>query len=318
MRPTIAYLGAPEGFEALTAAAAGRAATKHVSADTAALTKALGEAAGLLDASMRVPVTAAMLEASPALRIISCATTGSDHIARPVAEARGIVIRTLREDGALLRNITPAAELSWTLLMACARKLPGALDHVLAGKWVREEFPGTMLHGKRLGLIGMGRIGGWMARYGRVFGMDVVGNDPHLANPLPDVHMVPLPALFETCDFISVHVHLNEETRGLVSADLLQRVKPGAVLINTSRGAIVDERALVAALEGGRLGAAGLDVVEGEPNIDQHPLVQYARTHANLLITPHIGGFSPDAVRIVCRRAAEKILEHLGLTAAPA
>jgi D-3-phosphoglycerate dehydrogenase len=313
MRPTIAYLGAPEGFEALTAAASGRAVTTHVNAESAALAKALADAAGLLDASMRVPVTAAMIEAAPALRIISCATTGSDHIARPAAEARGIAIRTLREDGTLLRNITPAAELSWTLLMACARRLPPALQHVRDGKWVREEFPGTMLHGKRLGLVGMGRIGGWMARYGKAFGMDVVGNDPHLPNPPPDVHLVSLPVLCESSDFISVHVHLNDETRGLVSAALLRHVKPGAVLINTSRGAIVDEGALLAALESGRLGGAGLDVLEGEPAIDGHPLVRYARTHANLLITPHIGGFSPDAVRVVCRRAAEKILEHLGL-----
>ncbi len=313
MRPIIAYLGAPEGFEALTAAAAGRATTTHVTADPESLAKALAGASGLLDASMRVPVTAAMLEHAPELRIISCATTGSDHIARSAAEARGVVIRTLREDGPLLRNITPAAELSWTLLMACARRLPAALDHVKAGKWVREEFPGTMLHGRRLGLIGMGRIGGWMARYGRAFGMDVVGNDPHVATPPPDVHMVSLPVLFETSDFISVHVHLNDDTRGLVSAALLQQVKPGAVLVNTSRGAIVDEGALLAALQGGRLGGAGLDVLDGEPTIDAHPLVQYARKHTNLLITPHIGGFSPDAVRIVCGRAADKILEHLAL-----
>ncbi len=313
MRPIIAYLGAPEGFEALTAAAAGRATTTHVTADPESLAKALAGASGLLDASMRVPVTAAMLEHAPELRIISCATTGSDHIARSAAEARGVVIRTLREDGPLLRNITPAAELSWTLLMACARRLPAALDHVKAGKWVREEFPGTMLHGRRLGLIGMGRIGGWMARYGRAFGMDVVGNDPHVATPPPDVHMVSLPVLFETSDFISVHVHLNDDTRGLVSAALLQQVKPGAVLVNTSRGAIVDEGALLAALQGGRLGGAGLDVLDGEPAIDAHPLVQYARKHTNLLITPHIGGFSPDAVRIVCGRAADKILEHLAL-----
>lgn len=313
MRPTIAYLGAPEGFEALTSAAAGRALTSHITADSESLAKALAGASGLLDASMRVQVTAAMLEAAPDLRIISCATTGSDHIARPAAEARGIAIRTLREDGALLRNITPAAELSWTLLMACARRLPAALGHVRGGKWVREEFPGTMLHGRRLGLIGMGRIGGWMARYGHAFGMEVVCNDPHVATAPQDVHMVPLPVLFETSDFISVHVHLNDETKGLVSAALLERVKPGAVLINTSRGAIVDEGALLAALNGGRLGGAGLDVLEGEPAIADHPLVAYAREHSNLLITPHIGGFSPDAVRIVCRRAAEKILEHLGL-----
>ena len=113
---------------------------------------ALATAAGYLDASMRVPLTPEVLAKAPNLRIVSCATTGSDHISRPAAEERNIVIRTLREDGPLLQNLTPAAELSWALLMACARKLPAALAHVHAGKWVREEFPGTMLNGRRLGL----------------------------------------------------------------------------------------------------------------------------------------------------------------------
>ena len=188
-----------------------------------------------------------------------------------------------------------------------------ALAHVHAGKWVREEFPGTMLNGRRLGLIGLGRIGGWMSRYARAFGMDVVGHDPHQQVLPTDVRRVPLLELFRTSDFISVHVHLNAETTGLVSKALLNEVKLGAVLINTSRGAIVDEAAMLAALESGRLAGVGLDVLEGEPKIDDHPLVRYSRTHPNVLITPHIGGFSPDAVRIVCRRAADKILEHLKL-----
>lgn len=311
--PLIAYVGAPEGFEALQAAAHLKAETVHVAAEPAAVAAALATAAGYLDASMRVPLSPEVLAKAPNLRIVSCATTGSDHISRPAAEERGIAIRTLREDGPLLQNLTPAAELSWTLLMACARKLPGALAHVHAGKWVREEFPGTMLNGRRLGLIGLGRIGGWMSRYAKAFGMDVVGHDPHQQSLPPGVHRVPLPELFRTSDFISVHVHLNAETTGLVSKALLNEVKPGAVLINTSRGAIVDEAALLAALESGRLAGAGLDVLEGEPKIDDHPLVRYARTHTNLLITPHVGGFSPDAVRIVCRRAADKILEHLKL-----
>ncbi len=312
-QPLIAYVGAPEGFEALREAAHLKARTTHVAAEPAAVAAALATAAGYLDASMRVPLTLEVLAKAPNLRIVSCATTGSDHISRPAAEERNIVIRTLREDGPLLQNLTPAAELSWALLMACARKLPAALAHVHAGKWVREEFPGTMLNGRRLGLIGLGRIGGWMSRYARAFGMDVVGHDPHQQVLPTDVRRVPLLELFRTSDFISVHVHLNAETTGLVSKALLNEVKLGAVLINTSRGAIVDEAAMLAALESGRLAGVGLDVLEGEPKIDDHPLVRYSRTHPNVLITPHIGGFSPDAVRIVCRRAADKILEHLKL-----
>ena len=99
----------------------------------------------------------------------------------------------------------------------------------------------------------------------------------------------------------------------MVTRALLEQAKSGAVILNTSRGAIVDERALLDGLKSGRLGGAGLDVLEGEPKTADHPLVEYSRSHPNVVITPHIGGFSPDAVRIVCRRAGEKILEHLGL-----
>ena len=197
-------------------------------------------------------------------------------------------MRTLKEDPEVLRNITPAAELSFALLMALARKLPAAVHHVKEGGWTREQFPGVMLRGKRLGLVGCGRIGGWMARYARAFDMDVIGHDPFLQTFPDTIRKAPLEHVFSQSDFVSIHVHLSPETTGLVSKALIDSMKPGAFLINTSRGAIVNEAALLAALESGRLGGAGLDVLEGEPDTANHPLVRYARTHDNLLITPHV------------------------------
>lgn len=311
-KPKIIYVGAPEGFEALAATAAG-AECIHVEAEPAALAQALQSAHGMLDASMKVRIDDAMIAAAPKLRIISCATTGSDHIDRGEAGQRGIAIHTLREDGDLLQGITPAAELSWALVLACARRLPAAAAHTRAGQWVREEFPGTMLNGRTLGLIGCGRLGQWMARYGAAFGMRVLGHDPYM-DPWPDgIEKMDLTDLVAASDVVSVHVHLSDETRGLLSPELLAGIKPGAIVVNTSRGAIIDEAALLAGLESGRIGAAGLDVLEGEPDIDRHPLINYARSHDNLIVTPHIGGFSPDAVRVVCRRAAEKIVAKLEL-----
>jgi D-3-phosphoglycerate dehydrogenase len=143
--------------------------------------------------------------------------------------------------------------------------------------------------------------------------MRVLGHDPHLETWPEGIEQVALAELVAQSDVISVHVHLSQETTGLLSADLLAHIKPGAIVINTSRGAIIDEGALLAGLESGRIGAAGLDVLDGEPEIEQHPLVAYSRGHDNLIITPHIGGFSPDAVRVVCRRAAEKIIAKLGI-----
>ena len=309
----IAYVGAVEGFEALEQTLGGAAEAVHVVPDAGALTAALGDAAGFLDASMAVAISDDMINAAPNLKIISCATTGSDHIARGAAKAKGIAIHTLREDGDLLANLTPAAELSWALLMALARNLPSAVAHTRAGDWRREDFPGTMIKGRTLGLVGVGRIGGWMARYDQAFGMTVLGYDPY-KDTMPDgVQATDLVGLFAASDFVSVHVHLSDETRGLVNRRLLAAAKPGLVLINTSRGAIVDEAALLDGLKSGRIGGAGLDVLDGEPETASHPLITYSQSHENVLITPHCGGFSPDAVRLVCARAAEKIIRTLGL-----
>jgi D-3-phosphoglycerate dehydrogenase len=287
------------------------AEAEHIGADEALVASALKQADGLIDASMRVKITGEMLRRAPNLRIISCATTGSDHIAKDEAASRGIEIRTLREDPELLRDLTPAAELSWTLVMACARRLVPAVAHVRQGKWQREEFPGMMLRGRTLGLVGCGRIGQWMARYASAFGMRVVGCDPNI-DPWPStIERATLREVAEQADILSVHVHLSDATRGLISAEVFDRLKPGAIFINTSRGAVGDEAALLKALESGRLAAAGLDVLEGEPDIETHPLLKYAQAHDNLVITPHCGGYSPDAVRLVCRRAAEKVVERL-------
>ncbi len=307
----VIYLGGVEGFESSQEVLQGIAEVVHVRAESDEVSREICKASAILDASMRVKITDGMAASAPDLRIISCATTGSDHIARGNLGERGIPVRTLKEDPGLLQNLTPAAELSWLLLMACARRLAPALKHVVAGGWQRELFPGVMLNGRRLGLIGCGRIGGWMSRYATAFGMDVVGYDPNLSSFPEGIRAATLDEVLSSSDFVSIHVHLTPETTGIVTREGFASMKSGAVFINTSRGAIADETALLEALESGHLGAAGLDVLNGEPEIDQHPLVVYARTHDNLLITPHCGGFSPDAVRKVCAHAAGKIRQQL-------
>jgi phosphoglycerate dehydrogenase-like enzyme len=308
---TILYLGAEVGAKAAAEVVADKAKIQEVVATPEAVLAAITTCDAILDASMKVRLTDEMLAGAGNLKIISCATTGSDHIDRNVLTRRDIPVRTLREDRALLLNLTPAAELSWALVLACARNLPAAFDHVKAGGWTRERFPGMMLNGRRMGIVGCGRIGTWMSRYAHAFGMRIFGYDPHIAE-LPD-HMEPvsLPELVATSDVISVHVPLTAETTGLISAEQLRSVKQGAILVNTSRGAVVNEAALLEALKSKRLCGAGLDVLADEPDVEKSALIDYARRHDNLIITPHCGGFSPDAVRVVCRRAAEKIMEWL-------
>jgi len=310
---TILYLGAEVGAVAAGEVVADRAEIVVAPSNQKDVQSQITTCDALLDASMKVRITDAMITSAANLKIISCATTGSDHIERGELKRRGIPVRTLVEDRKLLLNLTPAAELSWALLLACARMLPAAISHVKSGGWNREMFPGVMLKGKRIGIIGCGRIGMWMSRYARAFGMDIVGYDPLLDNFPPQIRPVSLEELVRTSDFITIHVPLNKDTKELLSEDLFAILKSESILINTSRGAVVDEKALLKALESGRLLAAGLDVLTDEPDIEKSPLFQYAQTHDNLVITPHCGGFSHDAVRIVCRRAAEKIVEYLNL-----
>ena len=310
---TILYLGAEVGAVATKEVVGDRAEVLMAPSNQKNVQSQIKTCDALLDASMKVRITDAMIATATNLKIISCATTGSDHIERGELTRRSIPVRTLMEDRELLLNLTPAAELSWALLLACARMLPSAIHHVKSGGWNREMFPGVMLKGKRLGIIGCGRIGTWMSRYGSAFGMDVVGYDPLIADFPSLIKSLSLEELVRSSDFITIHVPLDEDTKQLLSEDLFAIVKKGAILINTSRGAVVDEKALLNGLETGRLLAAGLDVLTDEPDTEKSPLFQYAQTHDNLIITPHCGGFSHDAVRIVCRRAAEKIVEHLHL-----
>ena len=309
----IFYLGSDFGYHAIVANFNNLAKIIHVDSSDSALQDALLDADALVDASMRVRITDEMVRKALNLKIISCATTGSDHIDRTEIENRGIQLRTLKEDRNFLENLTPAAEHSWSLLMACSRKLPAAFDHVKSGMWDRENFPGIMLKGKRIGIIGCGRIGSWMGRYAYAFGMEIWGYDPYV-DPLPEnFKKVTLNELMRECDFITIHVHLTDETRGLISRKYFNIMKRDSVFVNTSRGAVVNQDALLESLKNGHLLAAGLDVLEGEPDIDHNPLVEYARNHDNLIITPHCGGFSPDAVAMVSVHAARKVIKSLGL-----
>jgi phosphoglycerate dehydrogenase-like enzyme len=283
-----------------------------VSGDSLGLGQAIQGAVGLIDASMRYPISEEIINLAENLRIISTATTGSDHIDKEIAAKRNIQIRTLREDTELLAELTPAAEHTWALLLALARNLVGAHEHVLSGGWDRLEFPGLMLRGKVLGLVGCGRIGQRVGSYGAAFGMRPIGVDPHQKSWPSHIESMSLDKMAVSADVISAHVHLNSETKHLISAEILEKTKPGVLLINTSRGAVVDESALLDGLRSGHIGGAAIDVMAAEPAVAEDALTHYAKSHSNLLITPHVGGYCPEAVDIVCSRAASKILDFFG------
>ena len=307
----ILYLGPNEGFESISDHSSEKINLYNCPIDKNIFDKEIKDSDGLIDASMKIPINDEIENISNKLKVISTATTGSDHIDIEFVESLGIKVFTLKTDKDLIGSLTPAAELSWALLLGVARKITSASNHVKSGLWVRENFPGIMLKGKTLGIVGCGRIGQWLARYANAFDMNVQGYDPYLEPWPKNIKRKKLDELFMSSDFISVHVHLTNKTRKLISKKLLNIIKPGSILINTSRGGLIDEEALLQALKSKRLAGAGLDVLDGEPNISKHPLVDYSRKNENLIITPHCGGYSPDAIKLVSQRALEKAVSYL-------
>jgi D-3-phosphoglycerate dehydrogenase len=253
------------------------------------------------------------------LKVLISATTGLDHIDEEYAAERGIAVLSLRGETEFLRSIPATAEHTWGLLLALLRNLPAAYQSVLAGEWNRDRFRGHDLAGKTLGIVGLGRIGEKVAAYGQAFGMRVIAYDPFRADWISGVEKAEqLDDLLAQTNVLTIHVPLGPSTVWLIGKPQLDLLPEGAVLINTARGEVVDEDALLEALQAGRLMAAGLDVIWGERRTDwrESPLLEYARGHSNLFITPHIGGAtveSMEATEIFMARRLAQFLTEEGL-----
>lgn len=240
---------------------------------------------------VNLKVDKAVLDRAARLKVINTASTGTDHIDTDEASRRGIEVLSLTQDYGLLEQFTATAECAWMLMMACQRKLRALTTHVLAGGWDSQAFMGTQLSGKTLGVLGVGRLGKMTVEYGKAFGMRVLGCDLKPFD-VPGVEPVDHDTLWRESDAISVHIHMLPENYHLINEDVFSRMKPGSVLVNTSRGDIIDEVALLGALASGSLSAFGADVLHDEwrEDMGESPVIQYAQTHDNVIITPHIGG----------------------------
>ncbi|MBI4539849.1 MAG: phosphoglycerate dehydrogenase [Gemmatimonadetes bacterium] len=248
-----------------------------------------------------VRVTRELLGRARRLRVIGRAGVGVDNIDVKAATERGIAVLN-----APAGNTVSAAELSFALMLAIARKVPAADRSIREGEWARSRFAGMELLGKTLGLVGLGRIGTEVARRGRAFGMRVIAYDPYLAADRAEalgVERASFEDLLAAADFISLHVPLTEATRGLIGEAELGRMRATAFLINTSRGGVVDEPALVRALEAGRIAGAALDVFATEPLATDSPL----RAAPNLVLTPHLGASTAEAQESVAIEIAEAV-----------
>lgn len=259
-----------------------------------------------------------VLDKSKNLKVIATATTGLDHIDTVHASKSGITVLSLRDDAEFLRSITGTAELAFGLLIDLARKSPFAFDDVRLGKWDREAFRGHMLHGKVLGIVGAGRLGAMMATYGHAFGMKILFVDPNVETLAVPAARVSLGTLLKESDAVSLHVHLLPETENIMDAAAIEKMKPSAYLINTARGGLVDEPAVLMALQDSRIAGYAADVLARElsfknNSIPDDPLVEYAKRHSNCIIVPHIGGMTHESRAATDKRIAQKLAEYLML-----
>jgi lactate dehydrogenase-like 2-hydroxyacid dehydrogenase len=244
--------------------------------------------------------------AGPQLKVVSNYAVGFDNVDVPACTARGIPVGNT--PGVLTET---TADLAWALLMAAARRLPEGDRYVRAGRW---QTWGPMLllgpdvHGGTLGIVGFGRIGQAVARRATGFGMTILYHDVQRATADAEeavgASFVPLPELLERSDFVSLHVNLTDDTRGLISTDALRRMKATAVLVNTSRGPVVDPRALHLALRDGEIFAAALDVTDPEPIPPDDPLLSLE----NCLVVPHIASASRATRGKMAEMAAANLL----------
>jgi D-3-phosphoglycerate dehydrogenase len=251
-----------------------------------------------------IKVDAEAIAAGAKLRVIGRAGVGVDNIDVAAATRAGIVVVN-----APTANTIAAAELTVGLMYALARNIPTGEASLRRGEWRRAEFVGTELRGKTLGIVGLGKIGMAVAQRALAMEMTVLGSDPYVdaaTAAARGIELVAVEELLTRSDVVTVHVPLNDATRGLINAAALQRMKPTALLINVARGGVVDEAALAAALSDGRLAGAAVDVYENEPPRDS-PLLSAPHT----VLTPHLGASTHEAQDKAGVEVAQQVLDVL-------
>jgi len=246
-------------------------------------------------------VTKEVIQAAGNLKLIGRAGTGVDNIDVEAASAKGIVVINTPAG-----NSRSAAELTCAMIVALGRELASACASMKAGKWDRKAYMGTEVYGKTLAVIGLGRIGREVADRMRAFGMKIIGYDPIITaeqSAAFNVDWLPLESIWPKADYITVHVPLLPATQNLVNSATLSKGKKGVYVVNCARGGIVDERALLEALQSGQCAGAGLDVYVDEPPKNQ-ALIQ----HPRVICTPHLGASTIEAQQRVAHEIALQIV----------
>lgn len=250
-------------------------------------------------------ITRKVIQAAPKLRVVGRAGVGVDNVDVEAATERGIVVMNTPSG-----NTISTAELTFSMLMALARHIPQAHSSMKAGEWNRKAFSGIELYNKVLGILGMGRIGSEVAKRAQAFGMKVLAFDPYLSAARAkamDVETLSLDEIYSRADFITVHMPMTDETKGMINASAMAKMKKGVRLLNCARGGIIAENDLVTAIQSGQVAGAALDVYESEPLSKDHPL----RTLPQVIMTPHLGASTEEAQENVGIEVAEAISDYL-------
>lgn len=274
---------------------------KHSEAELVPL---VGDAVALIVRS-ETKVTPKVIEAAPKLRVVGRAGVGVDNIDVEAATQHGVVV--MNTPGG---NTISTAELAFAMILGLARKVPQAHLSMAGGKWDRKQFQGTELYGKTLGILGMGRIGSEVARRALAFGMRVRAYDPFLTEArakATGVDLVDLDELYREADFITIHLPVTDQTRGMLNAAAFAKMKPKVCIANCARGEIVVENDLLAALDSGKVAAAALDVFPVEPLPADHPF----RKHPSITLTPHLGASTNEAQEKCGLEVAEVVTAYL-------
>ncbi len=274
-------------------------------ADFEALTTRLHGCDAVVAMRERTPFPAALFARLPNLKLLVTSGMRNSAIDLEAASKHGVTVC-----GTDMLPY-PTAELTWGLILAFARNIAREDRAMREGKW--QTSIGTGLKGKTLGLLGLGRLGAQVAAIGKAFGMEIIAWSQNLtaeSAASAGAQLVDKETLFAAADIVSIHLVLGERTRGLVKAEDLARMKPSAFLVNTSRGPIVDEQALIAALESRRIAGAAIDVYDHEPLPAEHPL----RRAANTVLTPHLGYVTTENYRLAYGQAVEAIRAYLAGT----
>jgi D-3-phosphoglycerate dehydrogenase len=235
-------------------------------------------------------LNADILQQATRCKFLVCPVTGLDHIDLDACKEKGIRVISLRGEVEFLKKVRATAELTLGLALTMLRNIHGAINHTLHFQWNRNLFKGREIYEKKVGIIGLGRLGQITASYFHSMGAEVYVYDtrPVAAGQYTIVDKIE--QLFRECDIISLHVNMTEENRGMIHAAHFALLKQGSYFINTSRGPLVNSADLIEAIRSGHLAAAAVDVIENEYNHQQDILLQFAANDPRLIITPHIGG----------------------------